>query len=107
MREVQIVRGAAGADPVHMLVPVPPQLAPSKLVQDVKGRTERRLQDEFPYLHRKCRGRHLRARGYFCATAGAVTGKTVRECIESRKWDAEVEGFKVTEFAVHYLIHKP
>ena len=95
MREVQIVRGAVSADHVHMLVSAPPRLAPAKLVQYVKGRSSRRLQDEFPHLKKRYWGRHVWARGYFCATVGAVNEDTVREYIESQKWDEEVEGFRV------------
>ena len=95
MREVQIVRGAVSADHVHMLVSAPPRLAPAKLVQFVKGRSWRRLQDEFPHLKKRYWGWHLWARGYFCATVGAVNEDTVREYIESQKWDEEVEGFRV------------
>jgi putative transposase len=36
-REVTIIRGAVSPDHVHMLVAAPPQLAPSKLVQYIKG----------------------------------------------------------------------
>ncbi len=94
-REVQIVRGAVSADHVHMLVSAPPQLAPSKLVQYVKGRSSRRLQDEFPHLKKRYWGQQLWARGYFCATVGAVNEETVRESIESQTWDGDVEGFQV------------
>jgi len=66
-REVSIIRGAISPDHVHMLVAVPPQLAPAKLVQYVKGRSSRRLQEEFPNLRKRYWGQHLWARGYFCA----------------------------------------
>ena len=49
-REVKIVRGAVSADHLHLLVSAPPQLAPSKLVQYLKGRSSRKLQEEFPAL---------------------------------------------------------
>ena len=95
LREVQIVRGAVSADHVHMLVSAPPQLAPSKLVQYIQGRSSRRLQDEFPHLRKRYWGQHLWGRGYFCATVGAVDEQTVREYIEGQKWDEDVEGFRV------------
>jgi putative transposase len=38
-REVVIIRGAVSPDHIHMLVSAPPQLAPSKLVQYIKGRS--------------------------------------------------------------------
>ncbi len=37
-------------DHVHLLVEVPPQVAVSKLVQVLKGRSSRRLRQEFPHL---------------------------------------------------------
>ena len=79
-----------------MLVAARPQLSPAKLVQYVKGRSSRRLQQEFPHLRRKIWGRHLWAPGYFCATVGAVNEQTVREYIESQKWDEDLEGSKIT-----------
>ncbi|MDE0124782.1 MAG: IS200/IS605 family transposase [Bryobacterales bacterium] len=94
MRDV-VVRGAVAADHMHMLVSAPPHLAPSKLAHYVKGRLSRRLQYEFSHLRKRYWGRHLWARGYICATMGAVNERTVREYIESQKWDEGVEGFQV------------
>ena len=71
-REVTIVRGSVSADHVHLLVSAPPKLAPSKIVQYVKGRSSRKLQEEFGELRKRYWGQHLWARGYFCATVGAV-----------------------------------
>ena len=95
MREVQIVRGAVSADHVQMLVAAAPHLGPSKLVQYIKGRSSRRLQDEFPHLRKRYWGQHLWGRGYFCATVGAVDEQTVREYIEGQKWDEDVDKFRV------------
>ena len=95
-REVRIVRGAVSPDHIHMLVSAPPQLAPSKLVQYVKGRSSRRLQEEFPHLRKRYWGQHLWARGYFCATVGAVDEATIQQYIENQRWDEDGEGFKIT-----------
>ena len=95
-REMVIVRGAVSPDHIHMLLSVPPHLAPSKVVQYLKGRSSRRLQEEFPELRKKYWGQHLWARGYFCATVGAVDEKTIREYIENQRWDEDEEGFKIT-----------
>ena len=72
-REVQIVRGAVSPDHIHMLVVAPPQLAPAKLVQFLKGRSSRMLQRDFPHLRKRFWGQHLWARGYFCATVARST----------------------------------
>ena len=95
-RGVMIVRGAVSPDHVHMLLSAPPELSPAKLVQYLKGRSSRRLQDEFPELRKRYWGQHLWARGYFCAAVGAVDEKTIKEYIENQKWDEDEEGFKIT-----------
>jgi putative transposase len=77
-------------------VVAPPQLAPAKLVQFIKARSSRLLQQEFPALRKKYWGQHLWARGYFCATVGAVDEKTVMTYIENQKWDQDDQGFKIT-----------
>ena len=94
-REIVIVRGSVSPDHIHLLLSVPAHLAPSKVVQYVKGRSSRRLQDEFPELRKRYWGQHLWARGYFCATVGAVDEATIREYIESQKWDQDDQGFKI------------
>ncbi len=95
-REVTIVRGAVSPDHIHMLVSAPPQLAPAKLVQFIKGGSSRVLQRDFPALRKRYWGQHLWARGYFCASVGAVDEKTIREYIENQRWDDDVEKFKIT-----------
>ncbi len=84
-REVVIVQGAVSSDHVHMLVSVPPQLAPAKLVQYLKGRSSRMLQDEFPQLKKSYWGQHLWARGDFCAKVGTVDEETIRRYIENQE----------------------
>jgi len=95
-REVVIIRGAISADHVHMLLSAPAHMAPSKLVQFLKGRSSRRLQEEFPELRKRNWGQHLWARGYFCATVGAVDEATIKAYIENQKWDEDDQGFKIT-----------
>ena len=95
-RDVVIVRGAISPDHVHMLLSVPPNLAPAKVVQYIKGRSSRLLQAEFPELGKRYWGQHLWARGYFCATVGAVDEETIKHYIETQRWDEDDQGFKIT-----------
>ncbi|HLH34448.1 MAG TPA: transposase [Alloacidobacterium sp.] len=44
-------------------------------------------------------GQHLCARGYYCASVGAVDEDTIRKYIESQKWDEDDQGFKITALA--------
>jgi REP-associated tyrosine transposase len=71
-------------------------MTPAKLVQYIKGRFSRRLQDEFGELRKWYWGQHLWARGYFCATVGAVDEETIKKYIESQQWNDDPEGFKIT-----------
>jgi len=75
--EVRILRGAVSPDHIHRLVVVPPQLAPAKLVQFLKGRSSRMLQAECAHLRKRYWGQHVWARGYVCATVGAVDERAV------------------------------
>lgn len=86
------MRGAVSADHLPLLVSAPPQIAPSKLVQYLKGRSSRQLQEEFPSLRQRCWGPHLWARGYCCATVGAVDEETIKRYIEEQRWDDAGEG---------------
>lgn len=52
-RDVVIVQGAVSPDHAHVLVSVPPQLAPAKLVEYIKVRSNRMLQEEFPQLKKR------------------------------------------------------
>lgn len=72
-RDLRIVRGHVSRDHVHLLLSCPPTLAPSKIMQYLKGRSSRLLQQEFPHLNKRYWGRHMWAGGYFCATVGDMS----------------------------------
>ena len=95
-RDVAIVRGAVSPDHIHMLLSAPADLSPAKLVQFIKGRASRRIQDEFPEIRKRYWGQHLWARGYFCATVGTVDEETIKKYIENQQWDQDDQGFKIT-----------
>jgi len=81
-----IIKGAIRPDHVHhLLISCSPQLSPSKIVQYLKGRSSRLIQEEFPQLKKRYRGQHLWARGYFCGTVGTVTDEMIREYIEKHE----------------------
>ena len=95
-RDVTIVRGSVSPDHIHMVLSAPADLSPAKLVQYIKGRSSRRIQDEFPEIRKRYWGQHLWARGYFCATVGAVDEETIKKYIENQQWDQDDQGFKIT-----------
>jgi putative transposase len=82
--KVEIVKGAIGADHVHILLNIPPYIATSRIVQHLKGETSRKLQMEFPILKKTFWGQHFWQIGYFVSTTGSVTAKTVQDYISQQ-----------------------
>jgi len=81
--DVYIVSGHVAVDHVHLLLSVPPNVAVSDLMQRLKGRSSRRMLEEFGELNRQFWGRHMWARGYFAASSGNVTD-VIKQYIESQ-----------------------
>ncbi|MBL4556731.1 MAG: IS200/IS605 family transposase [Rhodobacteraceae bacterium] len=85
---VTIVKGVLARDHVHMFLSVPPKHAISDVMRCIKGRSSRRLQQEFPELKRRYWGRHFWARGYFCSTSGNITDDIVLQYLSQHGDDA-------------------
>ncbi len=49
---------------------------------------------EFPELRKRYWGQHMCARGYLCATVGAVDEATMKAYRENQKWDEDDEDSK-------------
>ncbi|WGJ61792.1 IS200/IS605 family transposase [Wolbachia endosymbiont of Frankliniella intonsa] len=81
--QVEIIRGKVASSHVHIYVSVPPYLSISKLVQLIKGRCSRKIQQSFPELRKKYWGNHLWAVGYFVRTTGNVTDQMIKDYIEN------------------------
>jgi len=96
-RGIIILQGSVGKDHIHLLISCPPSLAPSKILQYLKGRSSRLLQDEFPELKKRYCGQHLWARGYFCATVGTVTEDIIRNYIANQFSEEKNDIFKIEE----------
>jgi len=60
----EIISGVVSKDHVHLLVSIDPSTSISKLVQYLKGKSSRKLQQCFPHLKKRYWGQHLWARGY-------------------------------------------
>jgi putative transposase len=95
-RNIAIIKGSVGKDHIHVLLSCPPILSPAKIMQYLKGRSSRLLQEEFPELKRKYWGQHLWSRGYFCATVGSVTEEMIKEYI-ANQGKQENQDFKIEQ----------
>jgi putative transposase len=96
-RNLTILSGHVSKDHIHLHISSPPELAPSKVVQYIKGRSSRLIQQEFPHLRKRYWGKHLWARGYFCASVGKVTEKMIAAYIEHQERAQSKDVFKVSE----------
>ena len=96
--DIEIAAGHVRPDHVHLLVSVPPHLAPSRVMQAIKGKTSHHLLMNWHRLRKEFWGRHLWSRGYFVCSSGNVTDEMIAEYIKNQ--DAEPQDddrFKVTE----------
>ena len=86
-RRITVISGSIKPDHVHVLLSAPPWISPSQIMQYIKGRSSRLLQDEFPELKKRYWGQHLWGRGYFCTTVGPVTEEMIKAYIENQHDD--------------------
>jgi putative transposase len=83
--DVQILKGVVSKDHIHMHIEYPPKLSMSDLVKRLKGRTSRRLQQEFPQLKKRYWGRHFWAIGYGGWSTGNITDDMVDKYLEHHR----------------------
>jgi putative transposase len=70
---------------VHLLVSFPPKVAPSRLVNSLKGVSSRRMRQEFPDLARHYRrANRLRSGSYVAGSAGGAPISVLRQYIEQQ-----------------------
>jgi putative transposase len=80
--KAEIISGSVSQDHIHMLVSIDPSVSVSKLLQALKGKSSRLLQQQFPGLKKRYWGQHLWARGYFAVSSGNVTTQMIKEYIK-------------------------
>jgi len=83
--DIQIIKGAVSKNHVHLYISYPPKLSVSEIMRRVKGRTSRKVQDEFPHLKKRYWGKHFWGIGYGAFSVGNVTDEMIREYIEDHK----------------------
>ena len=81
--KVEVLSGVVAKDHVHMLVSIPPQVAVSKLVQQLKGKSSYKLQREFRSLQKEYWGQKMWSRGYFACSTGNVSSEMIAAYIEN------------------------
>lgn len=62
---IDILSGSISPDHIHLLISVPPSISLSKAIQYIKGKSSKKLLQEFEVLQKKYWGQHLW--GVFCS----------------------------------------
>ena len=81
--DIKIVNGVVSAEHLHIFASIPPHVAVSEFVKKAKGRSSRKIQQEFSELGKTYWGRHFWGRGYFSTTSGNVTDDMIDEYINT------------------------
>ncbi len=81
--DVKIINGVLLNDHIHVFVSIPPQIAVSEFVKKAKGRSSRKIQQEFPEIRKRYWGRHFWGRGYFSSTSGNVTDEVITAYLDN------------------------
>ena len=84
---IQIIKGRVSKDHIHLYISYPPKLSVSEIVRRLKGRSSRKIQDEFPHLSKIYWGKHFWGIGYAAFSSGHVTDDMIRHYIENHKND--------------------
>lgn len=72
-------------DHIHLFVKGHPTIPIHLIVKNLKGKSSRRLRNEFPSLNTKlpC----LWTRSYYCETIGCINEETIKKYIEKQKFN--------------------
>ena len=95
---IDIVSGSMSPDHMHLLLSVPPSLSLAKVVQYIKGKSSRKLFQEFKHLRKRYWGQHLWARGYFAVTVGNVNQEEVQHYLEQQEAHHKKDDFRISEY---------
>ena len=83
--DVLILKGVVSKNHIHIHVEYRPSLSISDLVKKLKGRSSRKIQQEFPELKKRYWGRHFWGIGFGCWSTGNITDDMVNEYLEHHR----------------------
>ena len=83
--DIIILKGVESQEHIHMHINYLPSKSISDIVKKLKGRSSRKLQQEFPELRKRYWGQHFWAIGYGCWSTGNITDTMVDEYLEHHR----------------------
>jgi putative transposase len=75
--DIQIIKGVVSKDHVHLHLSYRPKMGVSEIMRRIKGRSSKKLMEEFPHLHKRYWGRHFWAIGYGAWSTGNLTQEMI------------------------------
>lgn len=81
--QITIIKGRVSQDHVHIYVSYLPKLSVSDMVKKMKGRSSRKIQEEFPQLSKRYWGKHFWAIGYAAFSSGHVTDEMIQSYLDN------------------------
>ena len=89
--DIKILSGVVNKDHVHIHVEYATSKSVSDIVKRLKGRTSRRIQEEFPEIGKKYWGRHFWAIGYGVWSTGNITDELVKKYLEHHRNESNID----------------
>lgn len=83
--DINIIKGVVSKDHIHMHLSYPPKLSISEIVKRLKGRSSRKLLQEFPHLKKRYWGGHFWAIGYGSWSVGNITEEILQKYLDHHK----------------------
>ena len=83
--DIRILKGVVSKDHIHMHIEYPPSKSMSDIVKKLKGRSSRKLQEEFKELSKQYWGKHFWAIGYGVWSTGNISDEIVQEYLEHHR----------------------
>ena len=83
--DVRILKGVVSADHVYLHLSYPPKHSVSEIMRRIKGRSARKLLQEYPTLKKRYWGGHFWGIGYGAWSTGEITEEIVQEYLEHHR----------------------
>ena len=87
--EIEILKGVVSKEHIHLHLEYPPRLSISEISKQLKGRSSRILQKEFPDLKKRYWGQRLWATGYGAWSTGNITDEMVEAYLEHHRKESD------------------
>ena len=89
--DILIQKGVVSQDHIHMHINYRPSHSISEIVKKLKGRSSRKLQQEFPSLQKRYWGQHFWAIGYGCWSSGNITNEMIDKYLEHHRKPNDID----------------